>query len=67
MIAKLKQKFTLVDYELDLLKKIQGLKKERRSTQEYIEEFFQVLIKIGHAKDDKEKVSQYLNGLRPNI
>ena len=56
-----------MDFELDLLKKMQGFKQERKSVQEYIEEFYQVLIRVKHAKDNKEKVTYYLNGLRPRI
>ena len=67
MIAKLKQKFIPINYELDLLKKMQGLKQARKSVQEYIKEFYRVLIRTGHAKADKEKVSHYINGLRPSI
>ena len=43
------------------------LKKERKFFQEYIKEFYRVLIRIGDAKVDKEKVSHYINGLRPSI
>ena len=38
-----------------------------KSIQEYMEEFYQVLIKTNHAKANKDKVSHYLNGLRPSI
>ena len=67
MIAKLKWKLILVDYELDILKKMQGLKKTDFFFQEYTEEFYRVLIRIDYAKVDKEKVAHYLNGLRPRI
>ena len=67
MVARMKQQFTPMDYELDLLKKMQGLKKARIFFQEYIEEFYRVLIRTGHADADKEKVSHYLNGLWPRI
>ena len=67
MVAKLKWKFILMDYELDLLKKMQGLKQTIKSIQEYTEEFYWVLIRTGHAKVDKEKVTHYLDGLRPSI
>ena len=30
MVAKLKQKFIPIDFELDMLKKMQGLKQERK-------------------------------------
>ena len=67
MIAKLKKKFILVDYELDLLKKMQGLKQAGKFVQEYTEEFYQILIRTSHAEADKEKVAHYLYGLRPSI
>ena len=67
MVAKLKWQFILVDYELDLLKKMQGLKQVGKSIQEYTEEFYQVLIRTNHAKVDKEKVTLYINGLRLSI
>ena len=56
-----------MDYEFDLLKKMQGLKKERKYVQEYVEEFYRVLIRTDYAEADKEKVIHYLNGLRPSI
>ena len=40
MVDKLKKQFILVDYELDLFKKMQGLKKVGNFFQEYIEEFY---------------------------
>ena len=66
-IAKLKRKFIPIDYELDMLKKMQGLKQVRKSIQEYTEEFYQVLIRIGHVEADKEKVAHYIKGLRLSI
>lgn len=56
-----------MDYELDLLKKMQGLKQAGKFVQEYTKEFYRVLIRTGHAKDDKEKVARYLHGLRQSI
>ena len=50
-----------------MLKKMQGLKQARKFVQEYTEEFYQVLIRTGHAEADKEKVARYINGLRPSI
>ena len=67
MIAKLKQQFIPMDYELDLLKKMKGLKQVRKYVQEYTKEFYRVPIRTGHAEVDKEKVACYLYGLRPSI
>ena len=67
MIAKLKQQFILVDYELDMLKKMQGIKQVGKSIQEYTKEFYRVLIRTSHVEANKEKFAHYLNGLRPSI
>ncbi len=56
-----------MDYVLDLLKKMQGLKPVEKFVQEYTEEIYKVLIKTHHAKANKEKVAHYLNGLRSSI
>ena len=67
MVDKLKKQFIPVDYELDLFKKMQGLKQVGKSVQEYIEEFYRLLIRPGQAEENKEKVAHYLSGLRPSI
>ena len=67
MIAKLKGIFILVDYKLDLLKKMQGLKQVGKSIQKHTKEFYRVLIRTSHAKANKEKVVCYINGLRLSI
>ena len=53
--------------ESALLKKIQGLSQVGKSIQEYMEEFYWVLIRTNHAEANKEKVACCLNGLRPSI
>ena len=65
--SKLKQKFIPIDYALDMLKKMQGLKQAGKFIQEYTEEFYRVLIRTDHAEVDKKKVAYYINGLRPSI
>ena len=40
MVNKLKKQFILVDYKLDLFRKMQGLKQEGKSIQDYMEEFY---------------------------
>lgn len=40
MVDKLKKQFIHVDYELDLFKKMQGLKQARKSIQEYMVECY---------------------------
>jgi len=39
-VEKLKKQFIHVDYDLDLFKKMQGLKQVGKSIHEYIEEFY---------------------------
>ena len=67
MVDKLKKQFIHVDYDLNLFKKMQGLKEVGKSVQEYIEEFYRLLIRARHAEANKEKVAHYLSGLRPSI
>ena len=63
----LNRKFMPIDYEIDLLKKLQGLKKVRRSVQEYKEEECQVINIIIYFEVNKENVVYYINGLRSSI
>lgn len=56
-----------MDYELDQLKKLQGLKQGSKSVKEYTDKFYKMIIKTGYAEANKEKVTCYLNGLRPSI
>lgn len=67
MVDKLKKQFIPMDYGLDLLKKLQGLKQRSKSVKEYKEEFYKIIIRTGHAEANKEKVAHYLNGLCPCI
>ncbi|MDF3681020.1 hypothetical protein P3S38_29015 [Enterobacter hormaechei] len=52
---------------IDQLNKMQGLKQERKSIQEYYKEFYRVLIRTGHVEANEEKVAHYFYGLRPSI
>ena len=63
IVNKLKKQFILVDYELDLFRKMQGLKQSGKSIQDYMEEFYQLNIQAGSAEANKEKVAHYLSGL----
>ena len=67
MVDKLKKEFIPIDYEFDLFKKMQGLKKAGKFVQEYTKEHYWVLIGVGHVEANKEKVFHYLNVLRPSI
>ena len=46
---------------------MQGLKQVVKFVQEYIEEFYGVLIRVRHIEKNKEKVTHYLIGLWPSI
>lgn len=46
---------------------MQGLKQGTIIVKEYTREFHRILITIGHVEETKEKVSRYINGLRPII
>ena len=63
MVNKLKKQFIPVDYELDLFRKMQGLKQVGKSIQDYMEEFYQLNIRARHVEANKEKVAHYLSGL----
>ena len=63
MVDKIKKQFIPIDYELDLFKKMQGLKQAGKFVQEYTEEFYQLLIRARHAEVNKEKVTHYLSVL----
>ena len=67
MVDKLKKQFIPVDYELDLFRKMQGLKQVGKSVQDYTEEFYRFNIRAGRAEANREKVARYLSGLRPSI
>ena len=67
MISKLKREIITIDYELDLLKKMQRLKQARKYVQEYTKYFYQVFIRNNHVEVDKEKVAYYINGLKLSI
>lgn len=67
MLDKMRRQLIPMDYELELLKKIQSLRQGMRTLKEYTKEFHKVLIRIGHFEVNKEKVDCYINGLKPSI
>ena len=67
MVTILKAKFIPADYELGLFKKLQNLKQKDMTMKDYTEEFYKLTIQSGHSELSKEKVDQYINGLRFNI
>ena len=67
MVTKLKAKFIPKDYELEFFRRLQNLKQKDMSVKDYIEEFYKLTIRSRHRELSKEKVAQYVNGLRFNI
>ena len=67
MVTKLKAKFIPADYELELFKKLQNLKQKDMTMKDYTEEFYRLTIRSAHRELSKDKVAQYINGLRFNI
>lgn len=67
MVSKMKAKFMPKEYQLNLFKQLQNLRQKGISIKEYTEEFYRLSIRVGHAKDDMEKVARYINGLRNDI
>ena len=67
MVTKQKAKFIPIDYELELFKKLQNLKQKDMTRKDYTVELYKLTIRFGHQELSKEKVAQYINGLRFNI
>ena len=55
-MKKLNKYFIPIDYELDLFRKMQGLKQAGKSIQDYTEEFYQLNIWVGHVEGNKERL-----------
>ena len=51
MVAKLKGKFLLEDYELSLVRKMQNLRQKQLTAKENIEEFYKVNIRAWYLED----------------
>lgn len=60
--AKLKGKFLLVDYLLNLSRQLQNLREKKMSMKE-TEEFNQFSIKTRQSDEGDEVVARYINGL----
>lgn len=67
MVTKMKVKFILVDYELDLFKRLQNPKRKDMTMKDYTDNFYKLTIWSRHRELSKEKVVWYINDLRFNI
>ena len=63
MVAKLKGKFLLKDYQLYLYKQMKNLRPRLMIAREYIEEFYKVNIRASYTEESSKKVFRYINGL----
>jgi hypothetical protein len=67
MVAKLKAKFILKDYQINLFRRLQNLRHKSLSLKEYTEEFYILNIKARQKENEDEKIVKYINGLRYDI
>jgi hypothetical protein len=67
MVAKLKAKFILKDYQINLYRRLQNLKQRGLSVKEYTKEFYQLNIRAGQKENEDEKTTKYINGMRYDI
>ena len=64
MVNKIKKKFLSIDYQVNLLRRMQNLKQKDMSVKDYTEEFYRVDIRSQHID---HKIARYLNGLKSRI
>jgi hypothetical protein len=67
MVAKLKEKFILKDYQINMFRRLQNLRQKILSVKEYTEEFYRLNIRVGQKENEDEKTTRYINGLRYEI
>ena len=67
MVNKIKKRFLPVDYQVNLLRKMQNLRQKDMTVKEYTKEFYRLEIISRHVDDEVKKVARYLNGLRSRI
>jgi hypothetical protein len=65
--TKLKAKFIPKDYQIDLFRKLENVRKKGQTLKEYTKEFYKMNIKAGKREQDDEKVTRYINGMRYEI
>lgn len=67
MVNKLNKEFLPIDYQVNLLRKMQNLRKKDISVNEYIEQFYRLDIRYRNVDDEVDKMARYLNGLRSTL
>jgi hypothetical protein len=64
MVAKLKDKFTPKDYQINLFRRLQNLRQKGMTVKEYTEDFYRMKIRVGQRERCEEKFARYINVLR---
>ena len=63
MVSKLKCKILIVNYALNLLRRLHNLKQLRMLVKDYTNGFYKISIWLGHNKKILKSFSRYVNGL----
>eukprot|EP00253_Pinus_taeda_P009609 PITA_09609 len=67
MVAKLKGRFLLRDYQIALHRQVQNLRHKGLTIREYTKEFYRVNLRARYIEDTTERITRYVNGLRLDI
>lgn len=67
MLVKVKVQFILIDYEVQVYKKLQGLRQKDLDVSTYTKEFHRLSLRTKHYEEEPEKVARYLSGLKYSI
>jgi hypothetical protein len=67
MVSKIKEKFLPVDYQQNLCKQVQNLRKKETFVREYTKEFFKLSLRSGMKEPEYQRVERYVNGLKYQI
>eukprot|EP00253_Pinus_taeda_P008213 PITA_08213 len=67
MVAKLKGRFLLRDYQIALHRHVKNLRQKGLMVKEYTEEFYRVNLRARYTEGTTERTTRYVNGLRLDI
>jgi hypothetical protein len=67
MVAKMKAKFILKEYQINLFRRLKNLRQKILSVKEYTKEFYRLNIRARQKENEDEKTARYINGLRYEI